>query len=177
MYLRGMRQHMPRAHRAFVAQLEAGTSLRSAVEAACSNKGLKVSGAASWCDTSLVHCGVGAVGTPLTTAGRTTAVRLWIAMPFCCCPAVQCAAADAPVALQLLADLAAALCLHLPQALAFNYLSKHAKGAGRRQGPAAATAGDSGGAVAAVAASPVSPARQAGASSLSCAPRQHADGC
>ncbi|KAI7843115.1 hypothetical protein COHA_003286 [Chlorella ohadii] len=40
-YLRDMRQHMPPAHRAFVAQLEAGTSLRSAVEGAPGNRALR----------------------------------------------------------------------------------------------------------------------------------------
>lgn len=60
-YLQDMRQHMPPAHRAFVAQLEAGTSLRSAVEAASSDKGLKVGGA--WCASwfhlhkRVVRCG------------------------------------------------------------------------------------------------------------------------
>lgn len=41
-YLRDMRQHMPPAHRAFVAHLEAGTSLRSAVEGAPGNRALRV---------------------------------------------------------------------------------------------------------------------------------------
>jgi indoleamine 2,3-dioxygenase len=49
-YLRDMRAHMPPAHRAFIARLEAGPSLRSAAEAA--PRALKVSAAGRCADST-----------------------------------------------------------------------------------------------------------------------------